>query len=190
MRTRRGFMGTGFLLAVAGCMSKGTETDTGNGGAGPSLSSPAFIPGTMLPVQYTCDGDDISPPLEIRATPGGVETLAVVVDDPDVSTEDPFVHWLLWNVPPGIEELPEDIPREPTISVPDGAIQGTNDFGEVGYRGPCPSTAGEPHTYQFRVLLLDTTLDLEPGADSETFWSTADPHIRGEATITAKYGHQ
>lgn len=190
MRTRRGFIGSVSLLAVIGCTDNGTETDSGNGGAGPSLSSPAFIPGTMLPAEYTCDGDDNSPPLEIRATPGGVESLAVVVDDPDVSTEDPFVHWLLWNVPPDTEELPAAIPREPTVSALDGAVQGTNDFGELGYRGPCPPTAGEPHTYQFRVLLLDTTLDLEPGAASETFWSTADPHIRGDATITAKYSRE
>lgn len=190
MLTRPGFIGTVSLLAVTGCLSDDTDSDTGNGGGGPSLSSPAFVPGTMLPVQYTCDGEDISPPLEIRATPGGVESLAVVVDDPDASTEEPFVHWLIWNIPPALEELPEDVPREPIGSALDGAVQGTNDFGDRGYRGPCPPTGDEPHTNQFRVLLLDTTLDLEVGTDGETFRSTADSHVSGEATITAKYARQ
>ena len=111
-----------------------------------------------------------------------------MVDDHDVSMESPFVHWLLWNVPPDVEEIPEVVPREPTVSALDGAVQGTNDFGELGHGGPCPPADDEAHTYQFTVQLLDTTLDLNPGADGETFRSTVEPPVRGEATITASYG--
>lgn len=108
MLTRRALLVTGALLAGAGCLRDGD-----GGGEGPSLSSPAFTAGTSIPQKYTCDGDDVSPPLRLRGTPD-VESLAFVVEDPDASREDPFVHWLVWNVPSGVEDVPEGIPREPT----------------------------------------------------------------------------
>lgn len=184
MLTRRALLGSGSLFAVAGCLSG--DTDGGDGGAGPSLSSPAFVPNAPLPAKYTCDGEDVSPPLELRGTPD-TESLAVVVDDPDAPTDPPFVHWLLWNVPPGTEDIPEAVPREPTVASLDGAVQGTNDFGELGYRGPCPPEDDEAHTYQFTVQLLDTTLELDPGTDPETYRTTVEPHVRGESTISATY---
>lgn len=185
MLTRRGLLVMGGLLAGAGCLSN-ADGSNGDGGAGPSFSSPAFTDGTSIPPKYTCDGDDISPPLRLRGTPD-IESLALVVDDPDASTEDPFIHWLVWNVPPGIEDIPEAIPHEATVEALDGAVQGTNDFGELGYSGPCPPTDGGKHTYQFTVQLVDTILDLDPGTDSETFQATVEPHVRGEATITGTY---
>lgn len=133
----------------------------------------------------TTGGDDISPPLELRGTPD-VESLAVVVDDPDAPTDDPFVHWLFWNVPPETETIPEGIPREAPVDALDGAVLGTNDFGTLGYSGPCPPT-DEKHTYQFTVQLLETTLDLEPGTDPEMFRSTVEPHVQDKATITGTY---
>lgn len=184
MPTRRQLLGTGSLLAVAGCLDLGS--DPSDGGAGPSLSSPAFVPGTTLPRRFTCDGEDVSPPLRLRGTPD-VESLAVVVDDPDAPTDTPFVHWLLWNVPSRTEEIPENVPRELTVAALDGAVQGTNDFGELGYRGPCPPRDDGPHTYQFTVQLVDTVLDLDPGTEPDTYRTTVEPHVRGEATITGTY---
>lgn len=185
MLTRRTLLAAASTLALAGCLD---EDGGGGGGAGPSLASPAFEVGTSIPAKHTCDGEDVSPPLRIRGTPDGVESLAVVVDDPDAPSESPFVHWLLWNVQPDTEEIPEAVPREPTVSSLDGATQGTNDFGELGYRGPCPPAEDDPHTYEFTVLTLDATLDIDPGADRETFESAAESHVRGDTTITASYG--
>lgn len=186
MLTRRGLLGTSVLVAGAGCLSDGAGTDEENGDAGPSVSSPAFTDGTAIPTKYTCDGVDVSPPLGLRGTPDA-ESLVLVVDDPDAPTDDPFVHWLVWNVPPGIEEIPEAIPREPTVEALDGAVQGTNDFGDIGYRGPCPPTDDGPHTYRFTVQFVDTVLDLDPGAEAETVRSTVDAHVRGETTMTGAY---
>jgi len=194
MPTRRQLIGAGAALAVAGCSSDGTDgtdgtdgIDGSDGGAGPSLSSPAFVPGTPLPARFTCDGEDVSPPLRLRGTPD-TESLAVVVDDPDAPTESPFVHWLLWNVPPDTDEIPAAVPGEPTVPALDGTARATNDFGDLGYGGPCPPTGDGPHTYQFTVQLLDTTLELDPGADAGTYRTTVEPHVRGETTITATYG--
>jgi Raf kinase inhibitor-like YbhB/YbcL family protein len=188
MPTRRGLLGVAATLALAGCFGRdGNGEGNGNGSAGSSVNSPAFEVGESIPERYTCDGADVSPPLRIRRTPDGAETLAIVVDDPDAPTGTPFVHWLLWNLPPGTEEVPEGVPRDPTVSSLGGAVQGTNDFGELGYRGPCPPTDDGAHTYQFTVSLVDTTLDLDPGADSQTFRSAVESHVRGETTITASY---
>jgi Raf kinase inhibitor-like YbhB/YbcL family protein len=188
MPTRRELIGATTLFVGAGCL--GDSDGNGDAGAGPSLSSPAFDAGATIPTKYTCDGEDLSPPLRIRGTQDAVESLALVVDDPDAPSATPFVHWLLWNVPPDTEEVPEDVPQEQTVSALDGAAQGTNDFGEIGYRGPCPPADDGPHTYRFTVLSLDTMLDLDPRADRETFQSEADPHVSGETTITADYERQ
>lgn len=188
MPTRRRLIGAASLLAVAGCLSDGT--DNSDGGAGPSLSSPAFEVGTSIPARHTCDGEDVSPPLRIRGTPDGIESLAVVVDDPETPSDSPFVHWLLRNVPPGTEDISAGVPRDPTVSLLDGAVQGRNDFGELGYRGPCPPADDGSHTYQFTVLTIDTTLDLDSGSDRETFQTAVEPHVRGETTITATYERQ
>ena len=185
MPTRRGLLVPGGLLAGAGCLSDADAGDR-DGGAGPSFSSPAFTAGTSIPPKHTCDGDDVSPPLRLRGTPD-VESLALVVDDPDASADDPFVHWLVWNVPPETEEIPGAIPREPTVDALGGAVQGTNDFGGLGYSGPCPPADDGKHTYRFTVQLVDTLLDLDAGADAGTFRNTVESHVRGEATITGTY---
>ncbi len=191
MPTRRELLGTTSLWVVAGCLggdSGNSDGDgDGNADAGPALSSPAFNPGASIPPKYTCDGADVSPPLRVRETPDGVESLALVVDDPDAPSDSPFVHWLLWNVPPDTETIPAEVPQEPTVSMLDGAVQGTNDFGEIGYRGPCPPEGDGPHTYRFTILALDTTLDLDPGVDRDAFQATADSNARGETTVTATY---
>lgn len=194
MPTRRTLLATGSLLALAGCLT-GTGNGDGNengdgdgngGGAGPSFSSPAFTAGTSIPTRYTCDGADVSPPLRLAGTPD-VDSLALVVEDPDAPTDEPFVHWLLWNVPSDTEAVPEGIDPGPTVDALDGAVQGTNDFGDLGYGGPCPPADDGPHTYEFTVRLLDTTLDLDPGADAGAFRDAVDPRVTGKTTLTGTY---
>lgn len=196
MFTRRSLLATGAVVAGAGCLGEGVEdeqSDGGQGETGPeaedrgvSLSSPAFTAGEPIPERYTCDGEDVSPPLEVSETPEA-ESAALIVEDPDAPTEEPFVHWLLWNLPPDIEAIPEGIPREQTVEQLDGAVQGTNDFGAVGYRGPCPPVGDGPHSYEFTLQFLETSLDLEPGAGAESVRSALDSGVHETVTMTGSY---
>lgn len=127
-----------------------------------TLSSPAFDDGGSLPVRFTCDGEGVSPPLAVGGVPDGAETLALVVDDPDAPGDDPFVHWLLWNVAADTASIPADVPAAETVL--DGARQGTNDGGDVGYYPACPPTGDGPHTYRFTLFALDDALDVAAGA--------------------------
>jgi len=123
------------------------------------VSSPAFSNGSYIPVEYTCDGADISPPLEWQGAPPGVRAFAVVVVDVDAPGGE-FVHWVLYNIPANITRLPAGIPREPVT--PSG-WQAVNDFGRVGWGGPCPPP-GRPHRYVFRVYAVSAPVDITPGA--------------------------
>ena len=122
------------------------------------LTSSSFSHNQPIPDKYGCDGEDINPPLEISEVPENAESLVLIMDDPDAPITGSFVHWTLWNIDPATDEIPEN-------SVPEGAVQGTTNFGSVGYGGPCPPS-GE-HRYFFRLFALDKKLDLAEGASRE-----------------------
>jgi Raf kinase inhibitor-like YbhB/YbcL family protein len=202
MLTRRALLAaTGTLAApFAGCTGGGEGTpddrdaptdavddgeDDGDAG-GLSLSSPAFDGGTV-PTAYTCDGEDVSPPLRVDGVPDGAASLALVVDDPDAPTDEPFVHWLLWNVPPDTTEIPEDVPDGERVDALDGAAQGTSGFGDVGYGGPCPPEGDGPHTYRFTLHALDAELDVEPGAERGALEPAMDDRVVDETTLASEY---
>lgn len=179
-----GVLGTG-LLGVAGCLGSpdvGQEPADGDF----ALASSAIGEGETVPAAYTCDGEDISPPLTISDVPDGAESLALVVDDPD-APGGTFTHWLLWNLPPDRTSIPEALSREPTLSALDGARQGTNDFGEVGYRGPCPPS-GAVHTYRFTLYALDAMLEVQAGAEVGVLQPAIDNHQFAVTQLTATYG--
>jgi hypothetical protein len=123
------------------------------------LTSPAFAEGQPIPTQYTCDGQDISPPLAWTGAPGGTASFVLINDDPDC-TGAPFVHWVLFNLPGHRAELPEKFAKDPEL--PDGTLQGLNDFGRVGYGGPCPPSG--VHRYFFKLYALNQILTLPPKA--------------------------
>jgi len=125
------------------------------------ITSSAFQDGGSIPKKYTCDGEDLSPPLKISDVPAETESLAIVVDDPD-APGGVFVHWVIWNIPPEVEEIPEGIPTGERVDLLEGAVQGKNGFGELGYRGPCPPS-GPSHKYRFKLYALDGIVDLNPG---------------------------
>src|SRR5437868_954577 len=106
------------------------------------LRSAAFGDGQPIPKLYTCDGGDKSPPLELGEMPAGAQSWAVIVDDPD-APGGTFVHWVIWDLPKLIRTLPPDAPKE-QLQLADRSHQGKNDFGKVGYGGPCPPP-GKPH---------------------------------------------
>lgn len=124
-----------------------------------TLTSPAFEQGGQIPSKYTCESDDISPPLKWDGVPEGTISLVLIVDDPDAP--DPkapklvWVHWVLYNIPPDVKSLPENANR---AGLPLNIVPGVNDFKKTSYRGPCPPIGR--HRYFHKLYALDTTLDL------------------------------
>ncbi|MBE0461547.1 MAG: YbhB/YbcL family Raf kinase inhibitor-like protein [Candidatus Aminicenantes bacterium] len=146
------------------------------------ITSPAFEEGGMIPEVYTCDGIDISPPLKWSSVPQGTKTLALICDDPDAPIGN-WVHWVIYNIPGDISELPENIPPEQELA--NGGIQGMNDFRKIGYGGPCPP--GGTHRYFFRIYALDTELDLQPGATESQLLKAMEGHILAEGQLMGRY---
>jgi Raf kinase inhibitor-like YbhB/YbcL family protein len=146
------------------------------------LSSSAFTRGKMIPMKYTCEGQNISPPLEWEAVPGGTESLALIVDDPD-APNGTWVHWVLFNLPADTKELPENIPPAETFE--NGMKQGRNDFRQVGYGGPCPPKG--THRYYFKLYALDAELDLSAGVTKAKLEEVMEEHILAVGTLIGKY---
>jgi len=147
-----------------------------------SIHSPVFNEGEEIPPKYTCDGDDISPPLEWGNLPNGTQSLALICDDPDAPMGT-FVHWVLYNLPSDPTGLVEDIPPQDTLE--NGATQGITDFKRIGYGGPCPP--GGTHRYFFKLYALDTRLDLEPGASKPDLLRAMEGHILDAGQLIGIY---
>ncbi len=146
--------------------------------------STAFHEGDAIPVQYTCDGENISPPLRWGRLPKGSQSLALICEDPDAPSG-VFVHWIIFNLPPIVSDLPEALPPTETL-VETGATQGLNDFNEIGYGGPCPPP-GNPHRYFFRLFALDAKLDLKPGATKSEFANAVEGHLIAMGHLMGTY---
>jgi Raf kinase inhibitor-like YbhB/YbcL family protein len=148
-----------------------------------ALSSTAFKESEQIPVKYTCDGQDISPPLEWGEPPPGTQALVLIVDDPDAPVG-VFTHWILFNIPADTRQLPEGIPAQQKLD--SGALPGKNDFGKTGYGGPCPP-AGRAHRYRFTIYALDKPLDLKSGAAKKQVVNAMEGHILAQGQLTGKY---
>ncbi len=148
------------------------------------LKSPVFEAQATVPVKYTCDGPDVSPPLEWGDPPEGTKGFCLICDDPD-APGGTWVHWVIYDVPADARGLPEDVSKEETLD--NGAKQGTNDFGRIGYGGPCPPRGG-PHRYFFKLYALDTVLDLEPGATKFNLEEAMEGHTIAFAKLVGTYG--
>lgn len=141
------------------------------------LSSPAFEENATIPERFTCDGEDASPLLNVTEIHSEAETLALIVDDPDAPREEPWVHWLIWDIPAAADQISEGYPPSGDGKAFDQAAQGTNDFGNVEYGGPCPPTDHGEHRYHFTLFALDTTLGLEAGANRTQLEDAMDGHV-------------
>jgi len=155
-----------------------------------TITSPEFAEGQRIPLVYTCDGDNINPPLNIDNTPRGTISLALIVEDPDIPTAvkekmgiEVFDHWFACNIPPSTSEIPVDTPL---------GTQGANSYGGVGYTGPCPPAEHEPteHRYIFTIYALDTTIDLDEGYAKEALRAEMAGHILETASLTGLYEKQ
>lgn len=141
------------------------------------VSSPAFGHMQRIPKKYTCDGNDISPPLKFENIPENAESLAIIVDDPDAPIGT-FTHWVAWNLDTAIVELEENARVD---------FEGVNDFGRLGYGGPCPPRGSE-HRYFFKVYALDKKLELNKGASKEELEKAMKGHVIAKGELVGLYG--
>ena len=148
-----------------------------------TISSPSFPNGGDIARQFTCDGADISPQLSWTEPPVGTKSFALLVDDPDAPVGN-WNHWAMWNMPSTLRALPEGVSK--TAHLPDGSVQGLNDFHKPGYNGPCPPP-GKAHRYYFKVFALDTSLDLKPTAGKHQLETAMKGHILAQAEWMGRY---
>lgn len=148
------------------------------------LTSEAFRHASPIPAQYTCEGQDVSPALSWREPPEGTRAFALIVEDPDAPSGI-WTHWLIYNIPADKRALPHGIPRAETLE--DGSFQGKNDFGKIGYGGPCPPRGHGPHRYFFRLFALNAPLALTPGARRKDVLAAIEGHILAETEIEGFY---
>ena len=148
-------------------------------GAGMKITSSAFQEGGNIPSKFTCDGSDTSPPLQITGVPSEAKSLVLIADDPD-APGGLFIHWLVWNIPPQTNSIEEG-------SAPKG-VQGTNDFGKSGYRGPCPPPG--THRYSFKIYALDRELDLRGGAKRSQLDAAMKGHVVAQGVLVGRYARK
>lgn len=147
------------------------------------LGSAAFGDNKMIPSKYSGQGEDVSPPLNWLGAPDGTGSFALIVEDPDAPLMT-FTHWVLFNIPPTMDNLPEAVPNTETL--PDGSRQGKNSLQKIGYEGPMPPTK-KPHRYFFKLYALDTMLDLEPGASKKELLKAIAGHVLDEGQLIGIY---
>ena len=133
------------------------------------VESPAFIDGARIPVPHTGDGEDVSVELKWSGVPNGAKERALICDDPDAPTPQPWVHWIIYKITPTVQELPGGIPVNSQVETPIQALQGQNSWpsgSTIGYRGPAPPPGHGVHHYHFKLYALDRELDRHHPLDS------------------------
>jgi Raf kinase inhibitor-like YbhB/YbcL family protein len=150
------------------------------GGTTMKVTSSVFKEGGMIPDKFSKDGQNLNPPLKIEGTPADAKSLLLIMDDPDAPVG-LFTHWLVWNIDPKTTEVAEG-------SVPSGAVQGTNDYPNIGYGGPQPPSG--THRYYFKIFALDRLLDLESGAKRKEVDEAMRGHVVGQGELMGRYSHK
>ncbi|OGR51365.1 MAG: phosphatidylethanolamine-binding protein [Elusimicrobia bacterium RIFCSPLOWO2_02_FULL_39_32] len=146
------------------------------------IKSSAFNEGSMIPSKYTCDEEDISPPITWNEPPKGTKSFALISDDPDAPMGT-WVHWVIYNIPSATRALKEDFPKEKELK--DGTKQGITDFKRIGYGGPCPPSG--IHRYYFKLYALDQILALQSEATKEDLLKAMKGHVLAESSLMGKY---
>lgn len=172
----------GLAALFISILSPSTNVTTQNQ-SGMTLTSSAFNNGGQIPTKYSCDGEKISPPLAWTNAPAGTRSFLLIVDDAD-APRGTFAHWVIFNIPASVTSLPENVPTNPTLS--NGATQGQNGAGRIGYTSPCPPSG--THRYMFQLYALNTQLTLTPGATKQDVLNAMQGHIIAQATLTGLYG--
>lgn len=144
------------------------------------IESSAFKNNELIPPKYTCDGEDINPPLLISDVPENAKSLVLIVDDPD-APRGTWIHWTVWNISPGVKEIPEN-------SCPQNAVEGMTGSGRSGYSGPCPPYG--THRYFFKLFALNTTLDLDASVEAADIEKEMEESILAKAQLVGLYKRQ
>lgn len=144
------------------------------------IISSAFKNKEKIPAKYTCDGENINPPLEFIDVPKNAQSLALICNDPDAPAGN-WVHWTLWNIDPKTSDVAEN-------SIPENAVEGITDFGRPGYGGPCPPS--EVHRYFFKLYAIDIILDLQKDASAEELEKAMAGHVLKEAELIGLYSRR
>lgn len=144
---------------------------------GLKLTSPAFKDKGKIPAKYTCQGEDINPPLVIDGIPKGTKSLVLIVDDPDAPAG-VWDHWIVWNIDPKTTKIEEN-------SIPEGASQGLNDFKVHEYKGPCPPSG--THRYLFKLFALDTTLNMHSDSIKQDIENAMNGQVLAQTELVGLY---
>ena len=141
------------------------------------IESPVFKNNKLIPSKYTCDGENVNPPLLIGDVPENAKSLVLIVDDPD-ATRGAFVHWTVWNIDPHVKEIKEN-------SCPQNAVEGRTDFGRPGYGGPCPPSG--THRYFFKLFALNTTPDIDTSTEAADLEREIEDNILAKTQLVGLY---
>jgi Raf kinase inhibitor-like YbhB/YbcL family protein len=155
-----------------------------------TLTTTAFPANGTIPKKFTGDGADVSPHLAWSGVPTGTQELALICDDPDAPTPQPWVHWVIYKLPADATSLPEGIPAAQQISQPVAALQGRNSWSSgrtIGYRGPAPPPGHGTHHYHFQLYALDAPLSVKPGIDKPALLAAMQGHILAQAELIGTY---
>jgi Raf kinase inhibitor-like YbhB/YbcL family protein len=147
------------------------------------VESAAFKEGSSIPVRFSCEGENISPPLTWTHAPAGTRSFALIVDDPDAPAG-VWTHWVVYNLPAQTKSMDVNAPKQAELA--GGGLQGLSSFGGVGYGGPCPPP-GNAHRYFFRLYALDAVLDLQPGAGKQEVLDAMKGHMLGQAELMGRF---
>ncbi len=152
-----------------------------------SVTTTAFERDKTIPTRFTADGDDVSPALAWSGVPNGAKTLAVICDDPDAPTAEPWVHWVIFNIPTSLKSLPEGIEKTSSPKSVSGASQGQNTWGKRGWNGPSPPKGHGVHHYHFKVYALNETLTVTGEVDKKKLLAAMENHVVGQGEIIGTY---
>lgn len=169
----------GFLAAIFSVLILSADQE----GASFRLSSSSFVDGESIPSKYACKGENISPSLEWKDAPINTKSFVLICVDPDAPSGN-FIHWIIYNIPSKNNHISEGVSRAKTLN--DGSLQGVNDFGKIGYDGPCPPPGAEHH-YAFILYALDSRLNILPGKSASELNEAMNAHILAKTKLTSVY---
>ncbi len=152
-----------------------------------TIQSPVFAIGAAIPKRFSGDGEDVSPQLNWSGLPDGAKQLALIMDDPDAPTPEPWVHWVIYGIPATTTGFPENVAKTASLTVPEGALQGKNSWGKIGYGGPAPPPGHGVHHYHFKLYALDTELRAQSGWTKAELLAAMKGHVLAEGKFVGTY---